>query len=272
MTQVRKRPIYDSCPIYAPDGELLCLVGEKKARWYVDRGLALPVAEGERSALSIRLLFEPKGNGHAGDPFYTRPRPNVCAACGIREHLTLHHIVPYCYRRYFPETIKSHSCHDLVPLCLSCHHQYETEAMKLKKELAEEFNAPLDGIGRQWDENAAKMRSAASALLRSIRGEAAIPPARVEELRRIVAERSGVEEIDLAFLESACDRECYTVDANFKPHGLLVTAALDDVQAFVERWRGHFMTCVQPGHMPLYWRVDRAVHEPSRSPRNAKAE
>jgi hypothetical protein len=113
--EVRKGRICESCRIIAPSGEVMCLVAEKRARWYLDRGLGRLVAE---DPLTVMLTFEPKGKGHAGESFYTTARSNVCAGWGTEESLTLHHIVPHCYRRHLPAEVKDHSCHDLVALSL----------------------------------------------------------------------------------------------------------------------------------------------------------
>lgn len=36
----RKSPLYDNCFLYAPDGEPLCTCDKKKAKWYLNRGIA----------------------------------------------------------------------------------------------------------------------------------------------------------------------------------------------------------------------------------------
>jgi hypothetical protein len=234
----------------------MCLVREKKARWYVERGLARVVAE---NPLTIILTFEPKGTGRAGDEFYTRPRPNVCAGCGSAEGLTLHHIVPHCYRRHFPEGLKSHSCHDLVPLCVPCHGRYESAAAALKKDLAREHGAPLDG-GRLYDRAIARVRKAASALERArTRDDVKIPPARIAELEAIVKEHYGVSELTPALIEAAACLSPHVTPDGYRTHGSAVIGATGDLQAFVERWRRHFLESLRPVHMPEGWRVDREV-------------
>lgn len=35
-------------------------------------------------------------------------------------------MIPGCYRRHFPEALKSHRSHDIVLLCLSCHERAHT--------------------------------------------------------------------------------------------------------------------------------------------------
>ncbi|HEX9737256.1 MAG TPA: HNH endonuclease [Thermoanaerobaculia bacterium] len=258
MSQPRQRQIYDSCRILAPDGELMCLVSEKKARWYLERGLGGVVSE---QPLTIVLGFEPNGKGHAGDPFYTRPRPNVCAGCGETEGLTLHHVVPRGYRRYFPDELKSHSCHDLVPLCVDCHDRYEAAAQALKRELAEEHAAPVGGDGRIYDRQAARVRKAACALERHATGAAAIPAARRAELEGIVREHFAVDELSPEILAQAAELDPHVTPEGFRTHGSLIVGALgDDLQGFVERWRRHFLEHMRPAHLPRDWSVERDVN------------
>ncbi len=258
MSQPRQSQIYDSCRILAPDGELMCLVGEKKARWYLDRGLGQQI---KKDPLTVVLRFEPQGRGHAGDRFYTRPRPNLCAGCGTAEDLTLHHVVPRAYRRYFPEEFKSHSCHDLLPLCVACHDRYEAAANRLKRRLAEEHGAPVGGDGRFYDREISQVRKAACALLRQAQGSVDIPAERLAVLEDIIREHYAVEELTDELVSEAADLDAYVTPEGYRTHGSLIVEAVGDgLQAFVERWRRHFLEHVRPTHLPRHWDVEREVH------------
>lgn len=68
----------------------------------------------------IRLKFEPKGRGHADDPFYLSQKKNICVCCGAGDHYLRHSIVPHAFKKYFDETLKSRDSHDVVLLCASC--------------------------------------------------------------------------------------------------------------------------------------------------------
>lgn len=37
---LRARQMYTNCIMQAPDGQVLCVCDEKKAEWYIDKGLA----------------------------------------------------------------------------------------------------------------------------------------------------------------------------------------------------------------------------------------
>lgn len=241
MREGRKGKIYDSCPMYSPGGELLCYIGVKRVKWYLKKDLA------EIEGSGIRLKFDPNGMGHIGDDFYMTPRVNVCAVCGSEKELTIHHIVPYCYRRHFPEDIKNHSCHDLVPLCHTCHDGYEPEAMKLKKLIAEEYGIVSE---TRMDRRVAK---AAHALLRHARKECEIPESKRLDLALRITEYFGVTEISEELIMEAAGLFSRAFDSSWKE----VAGKIGDLQGFIERWRNHFMETMKPGYMPTNWSIER---------------
>ncbi|KAG5458161.1 MAG: hypothetical protein BJ554DRAFT_1668 [Olpidium bornovanus] len=194
--KTRENIVYHNCKVHAPDGSLMFRCSRKKLEWYLDRGLAAPLAEdgaagtspggGAGGAVtSVVLLFEPAGPGRARpeDEFYLEDRANVCVGCG-RGHvdggLTVHHVVPSQYRRHLPAEVKSHSSHDCLPLCCACKAAYESRANGLRLDLARRYDAPLAGKGLvALLPGAARARNAAGALLRH---RAQIPPERLAEL------------------------------------------------------------------------------------------
>lgn len=252
----RERPVYDGCLILSPDGVEMCRVSEKRARWYLRRDLARLVSKGP---LVIRLTFQPRGHGHAGDIFYTTPRENHCVVCGETQGLSRHHVVPRWYRRHFPDEIKGHSSHDLLPLCVPCHDSYERSAVLLKKQLADEHNAPFDAGRARYNRASANARKAAAALLRKSRDpDLRIPESRVLELTTAVSEFIDVENPSMEQIERLSQLPT-RFDTGDLSHGQMVVGRVRDIQQFVERWRRHFIQTLQPKHMPIGWAVTRAV-------------
>ncbi|KAI8430347.1 hypothetical protein MSG28_000646 [Choristoneura fumiferana] len=101
----RSKPLYNNGILQAPDGELLCTCDSKKARWYVEKGLASVVDEGEGEApLTVRLRFEPAGRS-VGDVgrFYQIAKENKCVVCGNTDSYIRKNVVPREYRKYFPD-------------------------------------------------------------------------------------------------------------------------------------------------------------------------
>ncbi|GAM25448.1 hypothetical protein SAMD00019534_086230 [Acytostelium subglobosum LB1] len=135
------RVLYDNCLMFSPEGELLCNVSKKKVAWYVDRGLAEITGD---NPLSIKLTFNPKGNGHANDKYYLSNKENKCVVCGTTKKILRHSIVPHSYRQYLPLDVKSHSSHDVVILCCQCHFTMNKRLSIMKLMISNMYNVPID--------------------------------------------------------------------------------------------------------------------------------
>ena len=55
-------------------------------------------------------------------------------------------MVPACYRRCFPTSLKSHRSHDIVLLCIFCHQKAHKAAEQLKRSIAREYGVPLQPL------------------------------------------------------------------------------------------------------------------------------
>jgi hypothetical protein len=151
-----KSPMYDNVLMLDPQGEVLCTISKKKARWYINKGLADWVVgcgpednsqvqslenggggkdddkihhetKGElkpdKKYLQIQILFEPKNRSNRGEEgLYVRTaKQNKCVVCGSQDHHMRHYVVPYAYRTLLPKQYKTHLSHDIVILCPKCH-------------------------------------------------------------------------------------------------------------------------------------------------------
>jgi hypothetical protein len=180
--------LYENCKMLSPDGKLIATTDRRKMDWYLTRGLAKLEAED-----TIRLNFEPKGDGSAGDPYYLSHRDNVCVVCGADASqigMRRHHVVPLEYRRHFPEYIKSHEAHDVLLVCVDCHVAVEAANHRFRQQIAEETGVPLDRSAAErahmnpHERMLARVRGEASALQRA---DSRLPEARRRELRASVA-------------------------------------------------------------------------------------
>jgi len=98
--------------MHAPDGQLLSYIDLKKAKWYVEKGLATMDSE---DPLTIKLKFDPKNRNDLldkhlhhlyADSFYQENRINQCVTCGITKDFARYHIIPAVYRTHFPDSLK----------------------------------------------------------------------------------------------------------------------------------------------------------------------
>jgi hypothetical protein len=259
----RRSALYGNFTVEAPTGAPLFRCDGRRALWYLIRGLAEVVC---REPPTLRLKFEPGGPGHAGDPYYLGEKHNRCVACGSEEGLSRHHVVPRCYRRHLPRQVKSRSHHDVLLLCLACHERYEAAALSLRLDLARESGCPLHGLYRASDGAPYEADKARSAAIRAatalVRFGDRIPAERRAALLRTVEDWAGghVDEPELervAHLDARPRGEEGLVD-----HGAAVVGklrSLDEVQAFVHRWRQHFLDSLRPRFLPESWAADRPV-------------
>lgn len=247
-----KSPQYENCEVLSPDGQLMFRCCKKKAVWYLDRKLGTKLLD---DPLTIQLTFIPKGVGHVNDPYFLQKMENRCVVCGGEESLTRHHIVPYCYRRFFPDHLKNHRSYDVMALCIPCHRSYEEYALDLKETLANQHSAPISGTGVKYDKELARARGAASALLTN---RHKMPPDRQEELYKRIKDYLQKEVFD-ADLQELIDKNPYDF-GNYTHHGKIVMEQIKDIEGFVRSWRQHFVDKMNPQHLPSHWTIQRSVN------------
>jgi len=264
--------------VYHPDGTHMFTCGEKKAAWYLERDLAKRTAEGK-----IMLTFEPKGNGfEANEVFGKSVREAICVVSGIDNSLQRHHIVPYCYRTYFPEQYKSKNHHDVVLMNHERHSEYEQKATRYKDVIAKmfgvktiteanmEYTFKLREIGK---ENAILL-STIHSLFKSYGkiGRETI----LEKLKQIaditelpfktVCEYNYIQLYKMYLLlkdEHTKEQEEFKQNNRQQyDHGYHVAQKLDTeekIEDFVKLWRRHFIETTNPQFMPNGWSVDFRV-------------
>lgn len=247
----RRGQLYGNVTFLGPGGEAMFHGDAEKALWYLNRGLVEVVGH---DPPTLRFVFTPGGSGHAGDAFYLAGKENRCVVCGSTDGLNRHHVVPSVYRRHLPAEVKEHAHHDVVLLCLACHERYEREADALKAELGRECGVPPHGLRGEGD----RARDRAVRFARTLRYDGGrIPLARREQMLRKIGEWLGkwpLEDADVEAVASAESGPKVEVE-----HGPRVVAAAADVQAFVRRWREHFLRAMRPQFLSEHWDVDRPV-------------
>lgn len=257
----RKSPLYDNCFLYAPDGQPLCTCDKKKAKWYLDKGIGVLQSE---DPFIVRLLFEPSGRPDSQQDYYLTAKENLCVVCGKADSYIRKNIVPHEYRRHFPTEMKDHNSHDILLLCTSCHAASNVHDGFLKQQLADEFAAPQgceEGVRLLEDSDRRRVRSAARALLSAKDG---LPEQRREELQTLIRNYMDIneeQELTNEALQEAAGLETRILNEAYIPHGLKVVRAhaergLRGLMELERRWRQHFLTAMQPRHLPPLWSVD----------------
>lgn len=251
-----KEEIYGNYQVLDPDGCLMFRCDSKKFGWYLRKNLAEQIEPNV-----IKLKFKPAGQGYRQSSYYLQDRANICVVCGKKEDLSRHHVVPYCYRKCFPEHIKKHNYYDVLPLCTDCHDKYEAKyALKKRKELAQQYDAPVHGVGiRETCEKQNRACRAANTLF--FHGKK-IPAEKRRRLLSSIEEFLGKEpteqEIE-SMAEVSISRYCK--GPFYKTHGELVVAKIESIGSFVKEWRKHFVSTMKPKFLPSGWGIDGSVME-----------
>lgn len=239
--------LYDNIKLLSPSGKVVALIDKKTANWYVKHKLGL-----QSDGNSITLLFEPRNRSRVDDPFYLTPRENKCVVCGTSEDLTRHHVVPRFFRRHFPIRLKASSNHDVLAACVLCHRAYCVFEEEFKKELAAEFGLDISGKPLGLDPNLIK----AASIIRTCLERGKTNSARVSFAKsffRLCPNPSQRVIEEIAFIINL-EQETNLGKAIVEILGPDNDKALIE---FSKRWRRHFVTSMQPKHLPAFWDTER---------------
>lgn len=131
--QQKKTNVYSNILMVSPKGTPMMRISKKKANWYLKRNLASLQND------KLILKFKPKGLGHNGNNFLLEKKECKCVICGSEKELTMHHVVPFMFRKLFPQEFVANNSYDVLPVCIQCHSEYECEADKLKALIINKF-------------------------------------------------------------------------------------------------------------------------------------
>jgi hypothetical protein len=242
--------IYENYTILSPSGEKMCYCDKKKINWYLKKNLAKSIDE-----KTIQLLFEPKGVGDLGlNNTYSNIKQSRCVVCNTEDNLTKHHIVPYQYRKHFPEVFKSHNHFDVLPVCITHHEEYEREADLFNNMLAAEA-----GIVSKSNQKLPEVVKAEkmNAIIMTLESKwDVIPAQRRDKLLREIGEHFGVVDIDRASISSFKQN---LVNTPFFSPAAVIVDKQTDIKKFIVRWRKHFVDNMKPQYLPKGWKNDMEV-------------
>lgn len=241
--------IYDNCRVLTLEDTLHGFTSHKRAKQLVKSNRATIVQE---YPLSIQLNFEPPERQE--DPFYLQLLENICVGCGTEDQLSRHHVVPKCYQTHFPVEMKRHLSHDILPMCIECHDEYETYATQLKKEIEHEYETPVLETDVIRDLRLPRLISHSNAL-QNCRDQ--IPPERIQELERTVMDYLGKRTLTDEDIRITSEITLAAQPGYHVQNGQGVVAQLDDqgIKDLIRLWREHFIAKVKPKYMPKYWSV-----------------
>ena len=261
--------------VYHPNGRHMFTCGEKKANWYLERNLAKTIGKKK-----IKFTFIPKGNGFEDDEDFGRNiREAKCVVSGLKDGLQRHHIVPYCYRTYFPNEFKSKNHHDVVLINYEIHSAYEQKAIEYKNVIAKmyrvktisELNAEYTTKLRENGKDDLILLNAIHSLFKSygkmpdnvkleklhfISEKTGIPYNQIERFNYIQMYKMYLLLNEKHIVEMGAFK---TENRTFYDHGYHVVQKLNTekkIKEFIKLWRNHFINTMKPKYMPNGWSLD----------------
>jgi hypothetical protein len=262
MRKIEKNStLYENCVVLSPEGIEMFRCNKKKIQWYLKKGLADLVQD--QQFLTIKLRFQPKGDGWKNDKFYLQTLINKCVVCGCDNDLTKHHVVPHTYRKHFKENYKNSNHYDVLPVCRKCHSKYEKFADEKKKDIEKQFQAPRVDINSYRNPE----YSYAYTLLKH---GTKMPNTKKQEMlsyicKKINKKPEELKTTELENLAALSPSKKLKDNPNSKSHGQYVIEQLrseEDIQQFTVGWRMHFVECMKPKHLPENWEIHKNVYKP----------
>lgn len=248
--------IYSNVRLLNHEGKHISFIDEKRARWYLNKDLAIIKSE---NPLEIQLTFEPATPSRRNDQFYLVPRQNICVVCGTSERLTRHHVIPQSFRKHFSPEFKSRSSHDVLAVCRPCHDAYNIFEVERYKSLAARFGISHTGTCLYGAEQDRRVASAAKALLFKSH---TIPKKREDELLEIVIDylNDWPTEEDLEELSHLWPPGSHS---GYMTLGRYIVEKLspDELNTLACEWRKHFVDHMAPKFLPEGWSIDRQLGE-----------
>jgi hypothetical protein len=242
-----KKVLYENCKIFSMDGELLSRCGKSRAMFYLNKNIATKLKD---EPLEIQLTFVHNNGVVIDKEYYLQDRKNECSVCGSITDLTLHHVVPLCYRRHFPDEIKNFSSHDVLPLCIECHEKYEIFAHQLKREISIQYEIPMNnGVDEKTKLKVNRLSKIKSWAMPLVRTDNNIPVERKVFLLARIKTEMGTEEVNL---EEICSWDIPKL-LQVKSYGKATVEKVKDLEEFQSRWRRHFVEKMQPKFLPEHW-------------------
>lgn len=113
---------YSNILLFHKEGHALAVIGEKRARWYLDRDLAESIHVRPPFEEGIKLKFDSGGKSRGGIIEYVL---NRCVCCGGENDLEIHHVIPHVVKKVLDISQKGNTSRWCVLVCVGCHRKAE---------------------------------------------------------------------------------------------------------------------------------------------------
>ena len=236
-----KKQVYDNYEIYNMDGTTFLAYCDKgKFNWYLKKNLA--VQTGEKS---IKLLFSVKNNNNK--EIKKNKKENICYVCDDKNNLTKYHVIPSEYKKHMPVEFKSHNSLDILPLCQDCKSTASSESENFKRELGYEYNISPDKF-IDYDKVELKYLARKINKIKNINKNNKYLIESISNMEEILGRK--ITDDDLKNYEKIKINKTY--EDSKTPGEYIVKKIISEnkLSDFVKRWKDHFITTMNPIHLP----------------------
>lgn len=252
--EARKREVRGNIEFVDPNGTFLFYNNLKRADWYMKRNLAIKLSDSK-----YQLTFKPKAIGlsELNDPYLKQTIENKCVCCGNLENLNTHHVFPHCFTSGFnpkeKAIIRKYSTHDVLIVCVSCHHFYEDHAERIKNQICKDLREVLREDKSIW--------KASKLLCTYFKHVSKIPDNNKGEIENNIRDLLNDHTTPLIELHEKYKNTKYTYRDN-RPYELFIKDYLNNpekLDEYIISWRKHFIDVMQPRHLPPLWDYSRKI-------------
>lgn len=238
-TKINNKPFGD-CDVFSPSGLLLFRCKYKRVKYYINNNTAVILNE---NPLKIKFLVIPNKYEKITNHNLIS---NKCICCGSEEYVTKHHVVPYCYSRYF----KDRYIYDILPLCAKCHMTYEKKANELKLKISKQYNECIGGS--QLIDNRELITIVKYSITLLDNRNDNIPKERIDLMKNEIKKYFKIKRLSKKKLEKISK---INIKISHKSHGEFIISQIKDKDEFYQMWRKHFIENMNCKYLPKNYNI-----------------
>lgn len=228
---------FGECEVYHSDDTLAFNCTPAKARWYMKNKVVTIINE---EPLKIRFISESRCKSYN--------KADKCVCCGSSNNLTKHHIIPYCYGKYFIKGYKSNQTNrDIVVMCADCHSSYEQKANEFKDKIIKHYNISNSNYYSNDDLKSIRIVKYAQTLIKHYDK---IPKNKIILLENEIKKYYNIDNLSNEKLQEISNVKKYT-----RNHGKIIISKIKDLNKFVEIWRLHFIKNTNCKYLPKNYNI-----------------
>ncbi|KAB7504282.1 Exonuclease 3'-5' domain-containing protein 2 [Armadillidium nasatum] len=187
---------------------------------------------------------------------FDHEKMKFCFVCGNKEVSVLKNVVPEEYMKYFPPIVELDSNRSLILLCNQCNESNSIKEENLRRELAEEFDAPIEDASDDEETVVGKLQAVYAA--RILKGKVNnLTEGQINFLQRVLRKFYKTNTLTEDLINQAADMSKEIISEGCNLHSYKVLRYYEKVGLFhiLTRWRQWFQDSMKPKYLPEYWQI-----------------